>query len=389
MSTDLSRNAPVAPGGTIGILGGGQLGRMLALAAARLGLKTHIFSDDAEAPAFQVCAARTHGDYRDASALVAFAATCDAITYEFENVPAETVAQLAPLKSCHPNARALAIAQDRFDEKCFVRSLSIGTANFIEVNSSDEAKVALMRTGAPAILKTRRLGYDGKGQAKVATEAELKAAFASFKSAPSILESLVDFRFEASVIAARAADGQFAAYDPPENRHEHHILRRSIVPSHLTETQMREAQDIARHIADALDYVGVFAVELFATGDGALLVNEIAPRVHNSGHYTLGACACSQFEQHMRAVAGLPLGPTEMKGPAIMINLLGELWEKGEPDWSVLDGIPGLTLRLYGKSSARPGRKMGHYVVVGAAAAEEWRRADERLAALARATARP
>jgi 5-(carboxyamino)imidazole ribonucleotide synthase len=355
MNTSPSRGTPVAPGGTIGILGGGQLGRMLALAAARLGLKTHIFSDDPEAPAFQVCATRTHGDYRDASALTAFAATCDAITYEFENVPAETVAQLAPLKPCHPNARALAIAQDRFDEKSFLRSLGIGTADFAAVNSPADAKATLARTGAPAILKTRRLGYDGKGQAKVASADELVTALASFKGAPSILESLVDFRFEASVIAARAADEQFAAYDPPENLHAHHILRRSTVPSRLTETQVRDAQDIARRIGDALDYVGVFAVELFATRDGVLLVNEIAPRVHNSGHWTLEACAISQFEQHIRAVAGWPLGNPARHSDAVMENIIGE----EAADWQALASRPG-ALHLYGKPEIRPGRKMGH-----------------------------
>jgi 5-(carboxyamino)imidazole ribonucleotide synthase len=355
MTTPASRGASVAPGGTIGILGGGQLGRMLALAAARLGLKTHIFSDDAEAPAFQVSAAHTQGDYRDAPALAAFAATCDAITFEFENVPAETVAQLAQLKPCHPNSRALAIAQDRFDEKSFLRSLGIGTAEFAAVNASTDAKVALARTGAPAILKTRRLGYDGKGQAKVANEGELAAAFASFKSAPSILESLVDFRFEASVIAARTADGQFAAYDPPENLHEHHILRRSTVPSRLSEAQVREAQDIARRIADALDYVGVFAVELFATRDGALLVNEIAPRVHNSGHWTLEACAISQFEQHIRAVAGWPLGDPARHSDAVMENIIGD----EAADWQALAARGG-ALHLYGKPEIRAGRKMGH-----------------------------
>jgi 5-(carboxyamino)imidazole ribonucleotide synthase len=328
---------------------------MLALAAAQLGLKAHVFSDDAQAPAFQVSAARAHGDYRDARALSAFAATCDAVTFEFENVPAETVAQLAQLKPCHPNARALAIAQDRFDEKRFVRSLGIGTAEFAAVNSSGDAKNALARTGTPAILKTRRLGYDGKGQAKVANEGELAAALASFKSAPSILESLVDFRFEASVIAARAAGGQFAAYDPPENLHEHHILRRSTVPSRLSETQVREAQDIARRIADALEYVGVFAVELFATGDGTLLVNEIAPRVHNSGHWTLEACATSQFEQHIRAVAGWPLGDSARHSDAVMENIIGE----EAADWQALASRPG-ALHLYGKPEIRPGRKMGH-----------------------------
>jgi 5-(carboxyamino)imidazole ribonucleotide synthase len=361
MKTSAARGSPVAPGGTIGILGGGQLGRMLALAAARLGLKTHIFSDDAAAPAFQVAAARTHGDYRDARALAAFASTCDAITFEFENVPAETVAQLAHLKPCHPNARALAIAQDRVDEKTFVRSLGIGTAEFADVDSAADAKAALARTGAPAILKTRRLGYDGKGQAKVGSVDEVAAALASFKGAPSILESLVDFRFEASVIAARAADGRFAAYDPPENLHANHILRRSTVPSRLSETQVHEAQAIARRIGDALDYVGVFAVELFATRDGALLVNEIAPRVHNSGHWTLEACAISQFEQHIRAVAGWPLGDPARHSDAVMENIIGE----EAADWQALTLRPG-ALHLYGKPEIRAGRKMGHITTLSA-----------------------
>ena len=361
MSGSATHGAPVALGGTIGILGGGQLGRMLALAAARLGLKTHIYSDDAEAPAFQVSAAHTQGDYRDARSLAGFAAACDAITYEFENVPAETVAQLAQLKPCHPNARALAVAQDRVDEKTFLRSLGIGTAEFAAVTSPNDAKGALARTGAPAILKTRRLGYDGKGQAKVATADELAASFASFKNAPSILESLVDFRFEASVIAARAADGQFAAYDPPENLHENHILRRSTVPSRLTEAQVSEAKSIARRIADALGYVGVFAVELFATRDGALLVNEIAPRVHNSGHWTLEACAISQFEQHIRAVAGWPLGDPARHSDAVMENIIGE----EAANWQVLASRPG-ALHLYGKPEIRPGRKMGHITTLSA-----------------------
>jgi 5-(carboxyamino)imidazole ribonucleotide synthase len=361
MSAASTRSAPVAPGGTIGILGGGQLGRMLAFAAAQLGLKTHIYSDDAAAPAFQVSAARTHGDYRDPHALAGFAATCDAVTYEFENVPAETVAQLAQLKPCHPNARALAIAQDRIDEKTFLRSLGIGTAEFAAVTSPADAKAALARTGAPAILKTRRLGYDGKGQAKIASADELAASFASFKNAPSILESQVDFRFEASVIAARGAGGQFAAYDPPENLHQNHILRRSTVPSRLTEAQVREAQDIARRIAEALDYVGVFAVELFATQGGALLVNEIAPRVHNSGHWTLEACAISQFEQHIRAVAGWPLGDPTRHSDAVMENIIGE----EAADWHALAARPS-ALHLYGKPEIRPGRKMGHITMLSA-----------------------
>jgi 5-(carboxyamino)imidazole ribonucleotide synthase len=355
MTLTASRGSPVAPGGTIGILGGGQLGRMLALAAARLGLKTHIFSDDAQAPAFQVAAARTHGDYRGARALAVFAATCDAITFEFENVPAETIAQLSQLKPCHPNARALAIAQDRVDEKTFLHSLGIATAEFVAVDSSGDAKGALKRTGAPAILKTRRLGYDGKGQAKVASADDIATTLASFKGAPAILESLIDFHFEASVVAARAAGGQFAAYDPPENLHANHILRRSTVPSRLSEGQAREAQTIAQRIGDALDYVGVFAVELFATRDGGLLVNEIAPRVHNSGHWTLEACAISQFEQHIRAVAGWPLGDPARHSDAVMENIIGA----EAADWQALAARGG-ALHLYGKPEIRAGRKMGH-----------------------------
>ncbi len=355
MTPPASLSAPVPPGGTIGILGGGQLGRMLALAAARLGLKAHIYAEERETPAYQVSAAKTHADYRDPRALARFAKACDAITFEFENVPAETVALLADLKPIRPNARALAVAQDRFEEKSFVAGLGLATAAFARIDSADDADAAFARAGAPAILKTRRLGYDGKGQAKVSSKSELEAALARFKGAPSILESFVDFAFEASVIAARGADGAFAAFDPPENLHENHILRRSTVPSRLSHAQAREAETIARRIADALDYVGVFAVELFVGQDGALLVNEIAPRVHNSGHWTLEACVTSQFEQHIRAVAGWPLGDPARHSDAVMENIIGE----EAAHWLALAARPG-GLHLYGKSDTRAGRKMGH-----------------------------
>ncbi len=337
-------------------MGGGQLGRMLALAAARLGLKTHIFSDEKDAPAFQVCAAQTFASYRNAEALKGFANTCDVITCEFENVPADTAALLSDLKPVNPNARALATAQERFEEKTFVSQLGLRTAAFLPVSSAAEARDAFEKLdGSRAVLKTRRLGYDGKGQAIASSANEAAQAYERFNGAPLLIESFVEFNYEASVIAARGADGTFAAFDPPENDHREHILRRSTVPSRLSDAQAREAKEIARKIAKAFDYVGVLCVELFITKDGTLLVNEIAPRVHNSGHWTIDACAVSQFEQHIRAVAGWPLGSSERHSDAVMENIIGE----EARDWQTLVARGG-ALHLYGKSEIRPGRKMGH-----------------------------
>jgi 5-(carboxyamino)imidazole ribonucleotide synthase len=344
---------PVKPGGIIGIIGGGQLGRMLALAAARLGLKTCIYNDENHAPAFQVTPLQIAAPYDDRNMLIGFAEICDAITFEFENIPAETIEFLAELKPVRPGAAALAVLQDRFTEKSFVASLGLGTAPFGEVNSESDARAAFAATG-PGIIKTRRFGYDGKGQAKVISADDAAKAMAAFKNAPCIYEGFVDFAFEASVIAARGADGSFAAYDPPENAHENHILRRSTVPGRLTAAQGDEAKQIAKAIADTLDYVGVLAVELFVTKSGALLVNEIAPRVHNSGHWTIEACACSQFEQHIRAVAGWPLGDPARHADAVMENIIGaevDAWESLAKSGA---------LHLYGKKEAKLGRKMGH-----------------------------
>lgn len=346
---------PVPPGGTIGILGGGQLGRMLALAAARLGLKAHIYSDETDAPAFDASAAHTSASYTDKAALGAFASTVDVITFEFENVPSETLSALARENPTFPDARALAATQDRLTEKDFVARLGIATARYAAASNRDEARIALETIGTPAIIKTRRFGYDGKGQARISQISEVNKALDSIRHAPAIVEQLVDFEFECSVIAARGRDGSFAAYDPPENTHGDHILRRSEVPSRLTAAQSDEAKSIAQIIADALDYVGVLAVEFFVTQDGALLVNEIAPRVHNSGHWTLEACVISQFEQHIRAVAGWPLGDPSRHSDAVMINLIGA----DAADWKSLAAAPG-GLHLYGKRDIRPGRKMGH-----------------------------
>jgi 5-(carboxyamino)imidazole ribonucleotide synthase len=349
-----SLDKPLAPGGTVGIVGGGQLGRMLALAAARLGLKTCIYNETADAPAFQVTPNAIVAPYDDLDQLGRFADACDVVTFEFENLPAHAIAHLGEHVPVRPGAHALAMTQDRLTEKTFVEKLGLKTAPFFEVSSAEQAREAFEKLGGKGILKTRRFGYDGKGQAKVASAQDAEKAFVSFKGAPAILEGFVDFSFEASVVAAHGAGGAFAAYDPPENDHEHHILRRSTVPSRLTAAQVAEAKTIARKIGDALDYVGVFAVELFVRGNGELLVNEIAPRVHNTGHWTIEACQCSQFEQHIRAVAGWPLGDPVRHADAVMENIIG-----AEADaWESL--AKGGALHLYGKAEARPGRKMGH-----------------------------
>jgi 5-(carboxyamino)imidazole ribonucleotide synthase len=355
MSLTKGPSAPLAPGATIGILGGGQLGRMLALAGARLGFKAHIYSEEPDAPAFQVANAYTHGRYDDERELEAFAAVCDAITFEFENVPEATVRFLSGRAKVAPSPRALAIAQDRFLEKAFIAELGLKTAPFRNVANAQDALLAWRALGGPCVLKTRRLGYDGKGQEKVTGEEDAARAFVKFGAVPAILEKFIDFSFEASVVAARGRDGEFAAYDPPLNEHEHHILRRSTVPAPLSEAQIGEAAAIARRIAEALDYVGVLGVELFVPREGTLIVNEIAPRVHNSGHWTIEACVTSQFEQHIRAVAGWPLGSPARHSDAAMENIIGA----EAADWLNLAAKPA-GLHLYGKGEARAGRKMGH-----------------------------
>ncbi|MFO1248441.1 MAG: 5-(carboxyamino)imidazole ribonucleotide synthase [Alphaproteobacteria bacterium] len=348
----------VPPGGTIGIIGGGQLGRMLAMAAARLGLKTCIYNDAPDAPAFQVTDSALAAPYDDLGMLASFAERCDAVTFEFENLPAHAIAHLADRVWVAPGAHALAMTQDRLTEKTFVEKLGLKVAPFFDVTSPDQAREAFGKLNGQkeckGILKTRRFGYDGKGQAKVASADDTVKAFESFKGAPSILEGFVDFSYEVSMVAARGADGAFAAYDPPHNEHENHILRRSTVPSQLSTAQIAQAKAMAKTIADALDYVGVLAVEMFVAKDGALIVNEIAPRVHNSGHWTIEACQCSQFEQHIRAVAGWPLGSAERHADVVMENIIGH-----EADaWESL--AKSGALHLYGKKEARVGRKMGH-----------------------------
>ncbi len=343
------------PGSTVGILGGGQLARMLALAAAPLGLKCHIYAPEAESPAFQVSAAYTMAAYDDQSALQQFAKAVDVVTYEFENVPVETVAFLEALVPVRPGSKALEVAQDRVKEKTLARQLGAMTAEFSRITSLDDLKAAVNRQGVPGILKTTRMGYDGKGQAKIVAVAEAPAAWAQMKNQTSIYESFVNFEREVSVLVARSINGQTACFDVTENVHHDQILQTSTVPAQVSPELAAEAVFVAQRLADAVDYVGVMGVEFFV-GHDVLYVNEIAPRVHNSGHWTQNACMVSQFEQHIRAVVGWPLGATQRHSDAVMTNLLGNEVH----DWAKLAAEPGTALHLYGKAEDRPGRKMGH-----------------------------
>jgi 5-(carboxyamino)imidazole ribonucleotide synthase len=346
----------VSPGGTVGILGGGQLGRMLALAAARLGLKCAIYAPENDSPAFQVCDSHVVADYGDHDALAKFARTVDVVTYEFENVPGDAASVLSGIKSVRPTPKALSVIQDRFDEKTFARNLGIATAPFALITSEETLRAALATVGTPAVLKTARLGYDGKGQRIVRADDQLARAWDELKRVPCILEGFVDFARELSVVAARSADGNVACYDLVENRHENHILRTTLAPARGAQRLNGEAMKIAARLLEAFDYVGVIAVELFETRDQHLLVNEIAPRVHNSGHWTIDGCTVSQFEQHIRAVCGWPLGDTRRHSDAVMTNLLGDEVNS----WRGRAVEPATALHLYGKAEARAGRKMGH-----------------------------
>ena len=345
------------PGGTIGIVGGGQLGRMSAIAAARLGYRAHILTEEADGPAAQVSAGITIGGYDDPEALRTFAAAVDVITFEFENVSAEGLDLLAGLRPVHPSPRILGISQDRVAEKTFLNDHGAATAPWAEVSDEASLDAAIARVGLPAILKTTRLGYDGRGQARVTTRAEAEAAFASLEPKPLVLEGLVDFACEISVVIARGADGQMTSFDPVENQHAHGILDLTFAPARIPDETADRAVALGQRVAEALGLVGLLAVEMFVDRDGSLRVNEIAPRPHNSGHWTIDACPASQFEMHIRAVAGLPLPPATRHSDAVMKNLIG-------PDdmalWPEILASPGLIPHLYGKAEARPGRKMGH-----------------------------
>jgi len=365
------------PGQTLGVLGGGQLGRLIAQAAKGLGWRTAALDAAKDSPALQIVDVPVVGAVDDAAAARTLALASDVVTLEWELIPAPVLEEVAKLKPLYPAPSVLATIQDRLTQKEFLRKNGFPQTEYGAASSARDLPYY------PLIVKRRTHGYDGKGQARLASAADAEKHAGIFE-APCVWEKVVPFEKEISVILARGRDGATAVYPVAENLHRGGILHATRAPARATADVARRAEELARGVAAALGHVGVLAVEMFALADGTLLVNEIAPRVHNSGHYTLGACATSQFEQHARAVGGLPLGSTEQTAPAVMVNLLGDLWANGEPDWKSLDGVPGLTLHLYGKSSARPGRKMGHYVVVGDAADAEWERADARLAALAR-----
>jgi 5-(carboxyamino)imidazole ribonucleotide synthase len=352
--TRLSSALP--PGSTVGILGGGQLARMLTLAAARLGIDCHIYAPEPDSPAFAVAAGRTVAAYDDFAALEAFAGKVDAVTYEFENVPGDTAAFLDARVPVAPGVAALRTAQDRIAEKTFISGLGIPVAPFAEVSDLASLEEALAHIGRPAVLKTRRFGYDGKGQAKIHAETSPASAFDEIGRQPAVLEGFVSFEKEVSVIAARSWAGEVAVYDVPENHHENHILRTSTVPAGISAAVAERARGFGSRIIAALDYVGVIGVEMFVAGE-AVIVNEIAPRVHNSGHWTMDACHVSQFEQHMRAVCGWPLGTAERYADVVMANILGDEAAR----WREFAGEPRVHLHLYGKREARQGRKMGHF----------------------------
>ena len=346
---------PLPQGSVIGIVGGGQLGRMLSVAASRLGLRCHIFEPGAAPPAGQVAERLTTAGYDDAEALARFAASVDVITYEFENIPTGALDILEGLRPVRPGREALRVSQDRLTEKAFLRDLGLATAPFAAIDDLAGLEAALARIGAPAILKTRRFGYDGKGQVRLDRPEDAAAALAAMEGAPALLEGFVEFSHEVSVIAARGLTGEVACFDPGENLHRDGILRRTTVPARLSAAQRSDAILLAANILNALGYVGVLGVELFVTAQG-LVVNEIAPRVHNSGHWTQNGCTVDQFEQHIRAIAGWPLGNGQRHSNVTMENLIGEDMAR-VPE---LAREPGTALHLYGKAETKPGRKMGH-----------------------------
>jgi 5-(carboxyamino)imidazole ribonucleotide synthase len=358
-----SGQVKLKPGDSIGIVGGGQLGRMLAMAASRLGFKCQVFSPDPDSPAFDVVLHATCAEYADVEALELFANDVDVVTYEFENVPAATAMILAARRPVLPEYKVLETTQDRLAEKDFVTRLGIGTTAYADISSLEALRAAITRVGLPAVIKTRRFGYDGKGQAIIRDGDDLERVWIELATKSAILEAFVPFEREISVIAARSADGHVECYDVTENEHGDHILKISRVPAAISDALAAQALGIAKNIADALNYVGVLAVEMFVVpGDNGpmLLVNEIAPRVHNSGHWTLDGASVSQFEQHIRAIAGWPLGKPVRHGPVTMTNLIGDdvlTYEK----WLT---VPGATVHLYGKGAPRPGRKMGHVTEV-------------------------
>jgi 5-(carboxyamino)imidazole ribonucleotide synthase len=355
----------VLPGATIGVLGSGQLGRMMAIAARRMGYRVHSLSPEEDTPAGQVADAEITADFEDLDAIRAFAQGVDVVTFEFENVPTEAAAAAAELVPVRPSGSALHITQQRAREKGFLADNGFPTTPCAAVRTLDELAVALGHIGVPAIVKTAAFGYDGKGQHRLTSIEEAERVWGLVGHQEAVVERVVDFSHELSVVGARGLDGAFSHFGAIENTHRNHILDVSIAPARIPPHVAAEAVSITRAIMEELAYVGVLCVEFFLTRDERLLVNEIAPRPHNSGHLTFDACVTSQFEQHVRAVCGLPLGSTMQLRPAAMVNLLGDLWMNGEPDWSGALALPDVKLHLYGKTVPRLGRKMGHLTAFG------------------------
>ena len=349
----------VLPGGTLGVLGSGQLGRMFAIAARRLGYRIHVLSPESDTPTGQVADKEIQASYQDLKAVEDFAAEVDVVTFEFENVDSQTVEAIERNTRVHPAGRVLRTTQHRLREKNFLQSISVPVTPFAAIYSQEDLEKAAA-THAPGVLKTAAWGYDGKGQVKVEAPTDAIAAWEQIDRAEAIFEKFVDFNQELSIVAARGQDGECAFYGPMANLHENHILSISVCPGGFSEKVTSEAQEITRAILEALNYVGTLCVEFFLTQDGSLLVNELAPRPHNSGHLTIDGHRTCQFEQQVRAIAGLPLGSPAQIKPAAMVNLLGDVWQNGDPDWSSALANNNLKLHLYGKREARVGRKMGH-----------------------------
>ena len=352
----------ILPGATLGLLGGGQLGRMFTVAARTLGYRVTVLDPDPLSPAAEFATGHLNTAYTDPASLAELARHCAAVTTEFENAPAEALDALADRTVVRPSGASVAVAQDRRREKGFFAEHGFPVGAFAAIESAADFGPALERVKLPALLKTARLGYDGKGQARIESRADLERNFTLWKGVPCVLEELLALEREVSVVLARSGDGQVAVFPVAENRHAHGILDLSIAPARITAGLAREATDLASRLATALDYAGVLAVEMFVVG-GKLLVNEIAPRPHNSGHYTIDACRTSQFEQQVRVLCDLPLGDPSQHTPAVMVNLLGDIWGEGEPRWEAVLKHAGAHLHLYGKRDARPGRKMGHVTV--------------------------
>lgn len=354
----------IGPGGVVGVLGGGQLGRMLAIAARRMGYSVHAFEPMPDSPAGQICDVEVNAAYTDAGALSGFARGVDVVSFEFENIPSSAIDAVAALRPVRPRGEVLHICQNREREKMFLRRHGFPCAPFAVVSSARSLAAAMRRIGTPSVLKTADFGYDGKGQVKLDSGADAAAVWRAFAAPRGVLEAWIPFVAELSVVCARSQSGEIVPFPVAENRHVRHILDVSIVPGRFPADVLAGAQDLAAEITEALDVIGLLTVEMFLTSEGSLLVNELAPRPHNSGHFSFDACVTSQFEQQLRAVCGLPLGSPELVSPAVMWNLLGDLWEKGEPDWRVILDEPRAKLHLYGKSDPRPGRKMGHVTVM-------------------------